>query len=137
MRRIVADFMEWMSNLWTPWAAYRAMMSFRLIALDKQSGVRPVRVRGTWQRLMAKCLLWVMGQEAKSACRTEQLSGGVEAGIEGGIHSMQLLWHKHKQEEDWGFLLIDARNVFNEENRKEMLWAFWHEWPSGAHFTFN
>ena len=36
-----------------------------------------------------------------------------------------------------GFILIDARNAFNEENRTSMLWAVRHEWPSGAHFTFN
>ena len=36
-------------------------------------------------------VLWVIGQEAKAACGTEQLVGGVEAGIEGGIHAMRLL----------------------------------------------
>ena len=36
-----------------------------------------------------------------------------------------------------GFLLIDARNVFNEENRTAMLWSVRHEWRSGAQFTFN
>ena len=86
---------------------------------------------------MAKCLLQVTGQEAKSACGKKQLAGGVVAEIEGGIHAMRLLWHQHSQEEDWGFLLIDARNAFNEENRTEMLWAVQHEWPSSAQFTFN
>ena len=61
---------------------------------------------------MAKCLLWVTGQEAKAACGTEQLTKGVEAGIEGGIHAMRIIWPEHSQEEDWGFLLIDARNSF-------------------------
>ena len=50
---------------------------------------------------------------------------------------MHVLWQEHSQEEYWGFLLIDAQNTFNEENRTEMLWAVWHEWPSGAQFTFN
>ena len=40
-------------------------------------------------------------------------------------------------DEDWGFLLIDARNAFNEENRAAMIWAVWYQWPSGAQFTFN
>ena len=30
---------------------------------------------------MAKCLLWVMRQEKKAACGTEQLASGVEVGI--------------------------------------------------------
>ena len=50
---------------------------------------------------------------------------------------MRVLWEEHKKEEDWGFLLIDARNAFNEENRTAILWAVWHEWPGVAQFTFN
>ena len=50
---------------------------------------------------------------------------------------MRLLWQKHVQEEDWGVLLIDARNMFNEENRIDMLWEVRHKCPSGALFVFN
>ena len=86
---------------------------------------------------MAKCLLRVTGPEAKSACGTIQLMGGVEVGIEGAIHAMRVLWEEDAQEEDLGFLLVDKRNVFNEENQTAMLWAIRHEWPSGAQFKFN
>ena len=50
---------------------------------------------------------------------------------------MWVVWWEHKQEEDWVFLLIEARNAFNEENRTAMLWAVCHEWTSGAQFAFN
>ena len=50
---------------------------------------------------------------------------------------MRVLWERHSHEEDFGFLLFDAQNVFNEENWTTMLWAVRHEWPSGAYFTFN
>ena len=63
--------------------------------------------------------------------------GGLEAGIESAIHAMRVLWEEHRKEEDWGFLLIDARNAFNEENRTAMLWDVRQEWPSGAQFTFK
>ena len=89
-------------------------MSGRLIALDKQPGIRLVGVGETWRRLMAKCLLKVSGPEAKAACSTTQLAGGLEAGIEGAIHAMRVLFEEHQKEEDWGFLLIDACNAFNE-----------------------
>ena len=90
LRQVVADVGNWMSNGRPPWAAYRALMSGRLIALDKSPGTRPVGIGETWRRLLAKCLLRVSGQEAKAACGTEKLTGGVEAGIEGAIHSARL-----------------------------------------------
>ena len=137
LRLIVGEFVEWLGNGCPPWAAYRALMSGRMIALDKQPGIRPVGVGETWRRLMAKCLLKVARPEAKTACGTTQMAGGLEVEIEGAIHAIRVLWEEHKKEEDWEFLLIDARNAFNEEKRTAMLWAVRHEWTSGAQFTFN
>ena len=81
LRLIVGDFLEGLGNGRPPWAAYRALMSGRLIALDKQPGIRQVGVGGTWRRLMAKCLLKVARPEAKTACGTTQLAVRLEAGI--------------------------------------------------------
>ena len=81
LRLIFEDFTKWMGNGRPPWAAYRALMSGRLIALDKHPGIRPIGVGEIWRRLMAKCLLRVTGTEAKAACKTIQFTGGVEAGI--------------------------------------------------------
>ena len=77
------------------------------------------------------------GAEAKDACGVDQLCASLEADIEGGIHVIRLLWEMHAAEEEWGFLLIDAKNAFNEGNRLAMLWTVRHKWPSGARFTFN
>ena len=44
---VAGDFVEWLGNGRPPWAAYRALMSGRLIAMDKQPGIRPVGVRET------------------------------------------------------------------------------------------
>ena len=65
LRLIVRDFVQPLGNGRPPWAAYRALMSGRLIALGKQPGIRPVGVGKTWQRLMAKCLLRVRGRRRK------------------------------------------------------------------------
>ena len=94
---IVVDFVKWMGNWRPPWAVYRALMNGRMIALDKQPGIRPVRVGETWRRLMAKFLMRVAGPEAKAAYGAIQLAGGVEAGIEGAIHAMRVLWEEHAQ----------------------------------------
>ena len=91
LRLIVGEFVEWLGNGRPPWAAYRDLMSGRLIALDKQPGISLVRVSETWRMTMAKCLLRVAGPEAKADCGTTQLAGGVEAGIEGAIHVMRVL----------------------------------------------
>ena len=56
IRRIVRDFVEWLGNGWPPWASYLALISGRMIALDKQPGIRPVGVGETWRRLIAKPL---------------------------------------------------------------------------------
>jgi hypothetical protein len=69
-----------------------------------------------WRRLLAKCLLFVAGSEPKD-CGTDPLCAGPEAGIEDGIHAMQNLWELHQRDEDWSFLLIDAKNAFDEQNR--------------------
>ena len=56
----------------------------------------------------------------------------MEAGIEGGIHEMQLMWKQNAQEEDWVFILVYAQNMIKEENRTEMLWDVRFEWHSGV-----
>ena len=131
------SFCEIVFTLWQSNIECWLLLTHTFNLTNKQPGISPVRVGGSWRRLMAKCLILVAGPEAKAACRTTQLAGGVEAGIEGAIHAMRVLWEEHAQEEDWGFILIDTHNAFNEENRIAMLWAVWHECPSGAQFTFN
>ena len=97
LQLIVRDFVKWLGNGRPPWATYRDLMSGRLILLDKQPGIRPVEVGETWWRMMDKCLLRVAGTEAKVACGTTQLEGGMKAGIEGAIHAMRVLWEEHNQ----------------------------------------
>ena len=137
LRQTVAELANWLANNTPPWAAYRAFMSGRLIALDKCPGIRPIGIGEIWRRLFAKCLLKVTGAEATEACGTDQLCAGLKSGIEGGVHAMQEVWDEHRMEEEWGVLLIDASNAFNEKERKGMLWTVRHEWPSGARFLFN
>jgi len=136
-RKAVAELIRWKANDNPPWAAYRALRAGRLVGLDKRPGIRPVGIGETLERLGAKCVLLVCGDEAKEACGVDQLCAGLEAGIEGGIHAAKLLWQEHAHAEEWGFLLVDAKNAFNEGSRILTLWTIRHEWPSGSRYVFN
>ena len=59
LRESVANLCRWLANETPPWAAYRAIMANRLIALDKCPGVRPVGVGEIWRRLLVKYVLIV------------------------------------------------------------------------------
>ena len=60
----------WLANGHPPWEAYEAMMIGRLVGFDKMPGVRPLGIGDIIRRLVAKCGLKVMGQEATRACGT-------------------------------------------------------------------
>ena len=77
-----------MSNSSPPWAAYRALMACRLVALDKRPGVRPVGIRETLCRALAKLVMREAGEQAKTACRNLQLCVGLKAGIEEATHAV-------------------------------------------------
>ena len=134
---INASTPECSSNAPTPWVVYSALMAVRLIGLDKHTGVKTVGIGETWRRCFEKFVLVMAVPEAKDACRAEQLCSVPEVGIEGVIHAMRLLCQKHLLEEDWGFLIIDAHNALNKQDRTTMMWEVWYEWPVGAQFTFN
>jgi hypothetical protein len=114
LRNTVADFVSWLANDIPPWAAMRALRADRLIALEKNPGVRPVGIGETWSRLFSKTVLLLTLDEPKAACGADQLCSGLKAGIEGAIHASQVVWDQHSNKERWGFLLIDAQNSFNE-----------------------
>ena len=101
-------------------------MSGRLIALDKQHGVRTVGVGKTWRRIFSKILLKVTGPEATMACQDDQLCAVIKAVINGAIYGVQDLRDENLTTENWVFLIIDAKNAFNEINRFGMLWTVRH-----------
>jgi hypothetical protein len=88
LREEMAEWGKWLANTSPPWAAYRGMLTRRLVALDKQPGTRPVGIGCIWLRTISKLLLLETGKEAKRACNALQLCAGLEAGIEGGLHSV-------------------------------------------------
>ena len=87
-RVVVVSLADWMANYSPPWADYRALMACRLVALDKRPRVRPVGIRETLRRALAKLVMRAAGDQAKMACGNLQLCAGLEAGIEGETHAV-------------------------------------------------
>ena len=108
--------MFWLANGIPPWMAYRAFMSGRLIALDKQPGLHPVGVGETWRRLFAKIGVKFKGPKATMVCQDDQLCAGLNAGIYGAVYGVQDIWDENSTTEDWRFLFVDTNIVFNEIN---------------------
>ena len=73
-----------MANSRPLWAVYRALMSGRLIGLDKCPGVWPLGVGEIRRRMLGKSVLVVTRVESNEACRTEKLCGDLKEGIRGG-----------------------------------------------------
>ncbi|KAL7531461.1 hypothetical protein ACHAWF_003777, partial [Thalassiosira exigua] len=88
LREEMAAWVEWLGNTTPPWTAFRALMGCRMSALDKQPGVRPLGIGEIWRRGIAKYVLTVCSEDAKAACGSTQLCAGLEASIEGAIHSV-------------------------------------------------
>ena len=66
-----------------------------------------------------------------------QLYAGLEAEIEGVVHAARALFTEKEEKKEWGFLLVDATNVFNTGNRIACLWMVRHLWPSGTQFSMK
>ena len=112
-------------------------MSSRLIALDKQPGMRLVRVGETWRLPFAKILIKVTGPEATMACQDYQLCDGLKAEIYVKFHGVQAIWDEKLTMEGWVFMLVDTKNAFNEINQTGILWTVHNLCPSGYCFVFN
>ena len=137
LRTSVETFFDWTSNHIPPWTSYSPFMSGRLVALNKRLGICPVGIGENKQHFFAKCMLRVMGLEPTNVCQDNQLCAGLKAGIERYVLRVQYIWGTNSSMEDWGFLKVDAKNVFNEINRIGMLWTVCHLWSSGACFVLN
>ena len=90
----------------------------RLIALDKQPGVRPIGVGEAVRRLVGKAILRVIGPDVVDAAGTSQLCAGQLGGCETAVHAIRDLFSSQDCE---AVLLVDASNAFNSLNRQNAL----------------
>lgn len=85
----------------------------------------------------ARFVLKVTGPEATYSCKYGQLCVGLKAVIDGAVHGVQSILYSNATEENWGFLLVNAKNSFNKINQIGMLWTIYHLCPFGDSFVCN
>ena len=56
------------------------------------------------------------GPEATNVFQDDQLCDGLNLVSDGAIHGVQYIWDANSPTEDWGLLLLDAKNAFSEFN---------------------
>ena len=94
------------------------LMSCRLIALNKNPGVRPIGICEVVRRIVAKAILSVTTGDIQQAAGSLQLCAGQKAGSEAAVHSMNLAF---KDQDCEAVLFVDASNAFNSLNRQVAL----------------
>ena len=67
-------------------AELMVFVACRLIPLDKKPGVRPIRVGDVPQRIIAKAILHVIGNDIQLSAGALQTCAGHDAGCEATIH---------------------------------------------------
>jgi len=82
----------------------------RLIPLDKNPGVRPIGIGDVPHWIVAKAILFVIGEDIVSAAGPLQTCAGHAAGSEAAVHAMKELFDDNECE---AAFLVDASNAFN------------------------
>ena len=116
LREVVAALARRLANNLVEWRKIQALMASRLVALDKNPGVRPIAIGEVLRRILGKAVAMVTRSDLESVCRADQLCSGVGAGIEAAIHCMRELF-MDMADDGYGLLLVDAKNAFNSVNR--------------------
>ena len=94
------------------------LLACRLIALDKNPGVRPIGIGDTVRRIIAKAVLLVVKPDIQEASGCLQMCGGQISGIEAAVHAVRTAFDSYDTE---AVLLVDATNAFNSLNRQVAL----------------
>ncbi len=136
LRESVASLARLLANNVVDWEMIRALMSSRLIALNKNPGVRPIGIGEVLRRLLGKAMIMTTGVDVEELCGADQLCSGLKGGIEGAIHSVNTMFNE-RSSSGCCVLMVDAKNAFNSVNRVSGLWNARYLWPRCSRYLFN
>ena len=111
-----------------------AYVSYRLISLDKNPGVRPIGVGEFLRGIVGKCIEWVLKEDFQLAAGHLQTAVGLNSGAEAAIHSMRCIFEDDRTD---AMILDDARNAFNLLNHQEALHNIQVIYPETATILVN
>ena len=97
-----------------PFQYIESLTACRLIALDKNPGIRPIGIGEILRRIIGKCVMTVTKGDITESSGPLQTCAGHKAGIEAAIHAMAEIYNDDETE---AILLIDASIAFNSLNR--------------------
>ena len=109
-------------------------LSCRLIALDKNPGVRPIGIGEVARRIVAKAVLTILRTDIQEAAGSLQLCAGQISGVEAAVHAIH---DSFNSENCQAALLIDATNAFNCLNREAALHNIRHLCSSFSTILIN
>ena len=92
-----------------------ALMACRLIALNKNPGIRPIGIGEVCRRLIGKSVLSVIKPDILDVTGCQQLCAGQKSSCEVIVHCVRELYDSEEVEE---VLCVDATNAFNSLNRE-------------------
>ena len=133
LRDCIANLSRCLANSIFDWSLLRALLSSRLIALDKSPGIRPIGVSETLRRVICESICLITRDDPEFVCGSVQLCAGVHSGVEGAIHSASDLFNN----DDFGGWTMDAQSAFNSINRISLIWNICVLWPRASIFVFN
>ena len=111
-----------------------ALLASRLIALDKNPGVRPIGVGEVCRMLIGKATLLLLRQDVIDVTGCRQLCAGQKSACESIVHCVRELYSRSETE---GLLCVDASNAFNSLNRGLALRNVLHLCPSLGRLLIN
>jgi len=109
-------------------------LACRLIALNKNPGVRPIGLCETTRRIVAKAILFITCGDIQDATGSLQLCAGQIVGAETAVHTIREAFASNNTE---AVLLVDTSNAFNSFNHQVALQNIRRLWPSIATTLIN